>query len=1058
MRHPLTILLAFTFLTTARPPLAAEDRPRFEAVLSGGARIEGQNLQEWQKAPPQAKLDGRPLFDPGSPLVWLRDRSVRPGAVPSAFVEMTNGDRLPGAVTAYRAAGVWDDESLPAHFLIRTPVSLRAAEDGRPPVVRVAERFVRRIVWQRQFAANHYVPGTVGFRDGSLAKFRAVRFDGDAVRILQESATRKAAFGEIAELHLPRRDPWQTYCDELAVVNPELQARMIQAETSNGLIATASTVCFDARDGGDANNPDRWLHALQPAWSLDLLWIRRNTIWIYRSFAPHQVPLSRIAPAQVQARGLLGGSWPWQANRSVQEGLLSSGKQEFGWGLGVHAFSQLHFPLPAAVRSFRTRVGLDAAAGSGGCVRVRVYGGSTGEPPLFESPFLIGADKTLDIGPLALKGPLQGQRELILQVDPAHDGRPPGADPFDVRDMLDWLEPELELDPAALKAEVGRRLRNNPAAWEGWQVLLDKDGTLATAAVLDKSAPDQEAFLSTVRAEKQPFTLRRMLDVAPDQHWLLISASVYSQFSDIPKLQVRVDGRPMAEYVVPVRGQPRREPGLIAFPLTQFQGQRILVELTQTPGDPRLGVYWRNMRLAEQTPMQYRALDPQTKPVALDPKGAGTAEIIDDEYFGAKQVLRVTPGGRFRIASFDPPLIVRNWPPAGIYEVLYFLVRKQGKGRVCLEIEHEGSESQPLVYDLGKGPPTRREAKQIVADELTDDWLVVNRKLVHDLGERAITGIVVSIPDGGAALLANLHVLRNLDVPLPHRDPHLQWTNAQARQAALDAVQKRILPVTVLVEVEGYTATGVFVRNEGHVLTAGHVVVKPGRAATVALHDGRKLKAVTAGVDRTADLGLLKLTEKLDMPGPEIGEWNPEQGNMLYLGVACPIAREKRQPQIRAVPIRRSFGDTLWAGGDTAGLTMGGLLVNCDGWVVGLQTQHGRFGGVFTRGQPIRSNFDRLARGEVLGQWAPGSGPTLPASLDAGRDDCRVTGLDSDAPAGTDLRSGDVLDSLDGKPVPTVVDLERALSDKNPGDEVTLAVQRSGKKLSVKVRLLPRRP
>ena len=217
---------------------------------------------------------------------------------------------------------------------------------------------------------------------------------------------------------------------------------------------------------------------------------------------------------------MLGGAWPWQANRSVQGGLLNSGKQEYGWGLGVQAFSQLHFPLPAAVRSFRTRVGLDAAAGSGGCVRMRVYGGSTSEPPLFESPFLVGADKTLDVGPLPLKGPLQGQRELVLQVDPAHDGRPPGADPFDVRDLLDWLEPELELDPAALKAEVGRRLRNNPAAWDGWQVSVEKDGALGTAAVLDKSAPDQEAFLSTVRAEKQPFTLRRMLHVEPGQHWL----------------------------------------------------------------------------------------------------------------------------------------------------------------------------------------------------------------------------------------------------------------------------------------------------------------------------------------------------------------------------------------------------------------------------------------------------------------------------------------------------------------------------------------------------------
>jgi S1-C subfamily serine protease len=1059
MRHPPTILLAFSFLTIAWHPLSADDRPRFEAVLTGGARIEGQTLQEWHKAPPQPKLDGRPLFDPGSPLVWLRDRKVRPGGVPKAFVEMTNGDRLPGEVLAFRAAGVWDDESLPAHFLVRTPVGYRHTEDGRPPVVRVAERFVRRIVWQRQFAGNYYEPGTVSSRDGSVAKFRALRFDADAARILQESGTRKASFGEIAELHLANRDPWQSYYDELAAVNPDLQARMLQVETSGGLIATASTARFDAHDGGDGNNSDRWLHALQPAWSLDLLWVRRSTIWIYRSFVPHQVPLSRIAPSRIQARGLLGGAWPWQANRSVEGGLLQSGKQGFGWGLGVHAFSQLHFPLPAAVQKFRTRVGLDETAGGGGCVRVRVYGGSMGEPPLYESPFMVGSDKTLDVGPLPLKGPAQGQKELILQVDPAHDGRPPGADPFDVRDMLDWLEPELELDPAALKAEVGRPHRVDPASWEGWQVLVEKDAAIGAANVFDKSGPDRGAFLTTIRAEKQPFVLRRMLQVEPDQHWLLISASLHANSGDNPKLQVRIDGRPMAEYMVPVSPNPRSEPVLMAFPLSQFQGHAILVELAQTPGDPRSAVFWRHIRMAEQTPGQYCVLGPQTKPVALDPESKGTAEMIDDDYFGRKQVLKVTPGGRFRIATFQPPLSLRNWPPLGNYQMLHCVLHKQGKGRVSIELEHENSEKQPLVYDLGKGPPSRPEAKQAFPGELPEEWTVIDRHLTNDFGERAITGIVVSVPDGEAALLANLCVVWPSSMPLPFRDPAGQWSNRQVRSAVLDAVQKRVLPLTVLVESDGHSATGVLVRNEGHVLTAGHMVVKPGREATVTLPDGRKLKAVTAGVDRAADLGLVKVAEKTGINGAEIGEWNPEQSRLLCFGVAYPLAGEKRKPQIRPLPIRQMFGDTIWGGDDSAGLTTGGLLVNCDASVVGLQTQHSRFGGgVFTRGQPIRANTDRMIRNEVWGQWALGSGPMLPVTLVSGLNECRVAALAADAPAGTELKPGDVLEALDGKPLLGEVDLDRALADKNPGDEVQLGLNRNGKKLQVKVRLLPRRP
>ena len=37
--------------------------------------------------------------------------------------------------------------------------------------------------------------------------------------LLNEGGTRSVAFGEIAELHLPRRDPWRAYQETLAVLD-----------------------------------------------------------------------------------------------------------------------------------------------------------------------------------------------------------------------------------------------------------------------------------------------------------------------------------------------------------------------------------------------------------------------------------------------------------------------------------------------------------------------------------------------------------------------------------------------------------------------------------------------------------------------------------------------------------------------------------------------------------------------------------------------------------------------------------------------------------------------
>ena len=45
-------------------------------------------------------------------------------------------------------------------------------------------------------------------------------------------------------------------------------------------------------------------------------------------------------------------------------------------------------------------------------------------------------------------------RGLVRVADAAAKARPPGADPFDVRDVVDWLEPVVQFDPLALRREI----------------------------------------------------------------------------------------------------------------------------------------------------------------------------------------------------------------------------------------------------------------------------------------------------------------------------------------------------------------------------------------------------------------------------------------------------------------------------------------------------------------------------------------------------------------------------------------------------------------------------
>ncbi len=204
------------------------------------------------------------------------------------------------------------------------------------------------------------------------------------------------------------------------------------------------------------SSSDRWYHKIHPVWSFDPLWIRFSTIRQRQRFLPYEFPLSRLRPVQVFADSGLGGVRPPQVNRNVQGGPLRNAKREHGWGFGVHADCELHFEVPENAKIFRTRVGLNLLAGTGGCVRVAIYLNSKINTPLFQSEHLIGSETEVDTGPLDLTPSNDSPRRLILVVDSAHDGRPTGADPLNIRDIVDWIEPTIKLDANKLMEQIGQ--------------------------------------------------------------------------------------------------------------------------------------------------------------------------------------------------------------------------------------------------------------------------------------------------------------------------------------------------------------------------------------------------------------------------------------------------------------------------------------------------------------------------------------------------------------------------------------------------------------------------
>src|SRR4051794_19772722 len=213
------ILVSVVCLAAAPGGLCAQ----FTGAFADGTRFQEVPLAGWPDRQGQPSVQdpndkARQLgavFDAKNPVNWLfNERAESPGA-PRPCVELFGGDRLPGQVVGYRYGTEHPLERQPAHLLVKPDPD---AVQSSYPQVRVRADAVRKVVWQPR-RGDRYTPATLYLADDRQIQFRALRWGSEAVTLLlNEGGTRSVGFGEIAELHLPRRDPWRVYQETLAAL------------------------------------------------------------------------------------------------------------------------------------------------------------------------------------------------------------------------------------------------------------------------------------------------------------------------------------------------------------------------------------------------------------------------------------------------------------------------------------------------------------------------------------------------------------------------------------------------------------------------------------------------------------------------------------------------------------------------------------------------------------------------------------------------------------------------------------------------------------------------
>ncbi|MFP4644522.1 MAG: Do family serine endopeptidase [Spirochaetales bacterium] len=280
--------------------------------------------------------------------------------------------------------------------------------------------------------------------------------------------------------------------------------------------------------------------------------------------------------------------------------------------------------------------------------------------------------------------------------------------------------------------------------------------------------------------------------------------------------------------------------------------------------------------------------------------------------------------------------------------------------------------------------------------------------------------------------------------------------------------------------------SGVIVEQDGsdvYIITNNHVV---GDASDirVSTYEGEEFEAEVVGSDPLQDLALISIETEQDMPTASLGESEDVSVGEWALAVGNPLGFEStvtagiisatgRQPAPGS-PVAE-YTDYIQTDAAINQGNSGGALVNLEGEIIGINTwiAGGQTGGNVGLGFAIPVDNVAVAvdqfreDGEVTYGWL---GVSISDADELGEeltDDLGITdeegsliiGAYSDSPAARGgIRPGDFITAIDGEPIENSLELQRAVGQLTPGEEVDFELERDGESMTTAVTIEEREP
>ena len=446
------------------------------------------------------------------------------------------------------------------------------------------------------------------------------------------------------------------------------------------------------------------------------------------------------------------------------------------------------------------------------------------QSPFYRSDQMIGSLKTIDTNWINIPGRSDPSIQLVLIADPSINERPKGADPYDIRDCLNWMEPEWRVDRAKLEFEIQSRLDRRIPSLHDWTLTAtlppsagspDEDVQAPSQAATATPTPENIVVqLSNFLDESVTEDVRYRLAFAPTQRfvrisrkwkleqndrWLSVCISRLKKDSPLASVQIRINGATQIEQLIPERTS-RLDPDPIVIPLRKFVGQTVRVDVVAMADAEGVQLDWRGAAVSEHPPGLMPIFDEDAGFLAQLIEGEGEARIATENAHHGTSALVVSPLERANARMTNMQHPIREFPRVGEFRLLRFAWRKEdGKG-IGLRIAHDGRLGLPPIdpetglpmqgvqaaprtsverqrtprrrfnpddrgarygYEYSAGLSGNAGATHTLDRNTPTNWVVNTRDIFGEFGAFDFTGLGFVCPDGTAAWFDGIYLARN---------------------------------------------------------------------------------------------------------------------------------------------------------------------------------------------------------------------------------------------------------------------------------------------------------